>query len=201
MFEIKSKVEHAVLDIKVAMKPSISKCAGSIADSLNEMFRSNIENGDVADYIFYNSDNPTKVMASSIPVEGELFPEKANQHTELLNDFAREMLAFCKYRTDKSRPLDESHIDLPNFVNDFMKRREMFSGVKHNITVSDLFRSYFYAVDIKNKAVYLHPESSEKKLSRKFCDLPNYVGIKGKDLKVNAELYNTFDFIVIESRD
>lgn len=68
--DIKPNETHAVITMKIALH---SQNPDEIADGLNELLGGQIGKGWVADYEFYNSDNPLLVIASEMAEEGELF--------------------------------------------------------------------------------------------------------------------------------
>jgi hypothetical protein len=68
--DIKPNQTHAVITMQIALH---SQNPDEIADGLNEFLRPEVGQGWIADYSFYNTDNPLLVKASNSPVEGELF--------------------------------------------------------------------------------------------------------------------------------
>lgn len=68
--DIKPNATHAVITMQIALH---SQNPEAIADGLNEFLRPEVGQGWIADYSFYNTDNPLLVIASNDPVEGELF--------------------------------------------------------------------------------------------------------------------------------
>ena len=70
---ITANVEHAIVDVKIAIIPKYSHCPDSIADGLNELLRAEIGEGFIADYAFYNTESPLLVKSDNKPEEGELF--------------------------------------------------------------------------------------------------------------------------------
>lgn len=68
--DIRPNKTHAVITMQIALH---SQNPDAIADGLNEMLRPEVGEGWIADYAFYNTDNPLLVIASNNPIEGELF--------------------------------------------------------------------------------------------------------------------------------
>ena len=64
--------QYAVIDVKLAIAETNGD---AIADGLNELLRESLNKDFIADYAFYNTDEPTLKTASREPEEGELFED------------------------------------------------------------------------------------------------------------------------------
>jgi hypothetical protein len=72
--------QYAVIDLKLAIAETNGD---AIADGLNELLRENLDKDFIADYAFYNTDEPTLKTASREPEEGELFEDVKLGYREL----------------------------------------------------------------------------------------------------------------------
>lgn len=75
MHDLKPNSLHAVVNCQVVICPKYANSPDNINDGLGEIFRSEIGAGFIADYAFFNTDNPALVMTSEEPEEGELISE------------------------------------------------------------------------------------------------------------------------------
>lgn len=80
--DIKPNEHYSIITVKLALA---TVCGDTAADGLNQLLNPEIGEGFIADYAFYNTDNPLIVTASAEPEEGELFADKgveSNSNTE-----------------------------------------------------------------------------------------------------------------------
>jgi hypothetical protein len=85
--DIKPNQIHSVITLQLAIH---SQDGDFVADGINELLRPEIGEGFIADFTFFNTDDPILVKASNDPEEGELFiiPE-----TTLYPDMDKQALA------------------------------------------------------------------------------------------------------------
>jgi hypothetical protein len=98
---------HAVITMRIALH---SQNPDEIADGLNELLGGQVGKGWVADYAFYNSDNPLLVIASETAEEGELFNSPSGY---LYPDMEKqaESLTFEHFAIDSLDDICQNQID------------------------------------------------------------------------------------------
>jgi len=70
--DIQPNEKYSIVTVKLALA---TVCGDTAADGLNQLLNPEIGEGFIADYAFYNTDNPLIVTASDDPEEGELFAD------------------------------------------------------------------------------------------------------------------------------
>ena len=74
--------KHAIVNLTIAFN---STSGADIADGLNEILRTEVDNGFVADYAFSHIEQPLIVKASADPEEGELFETAGTYIVGIIN--------------------------------------------------------------------------------------------------------------------
>jgi len=127
MHNITANATHAIIEAKLAINAEDSANVDSIADGLNELLRESVASGFLADYAFYNSDNPSMVKSDNNPEEGDLFDDPSNMNEAMLIEFAREMMYWCAHRASKNRCISESNMNLDSFVKSYLRGNRDYS--------------------------------------------------------------------------